>query len=466
MNKTTRKIPAVGTLINKPQIKPLIKIYGRELVTYSLRRVIDTFRTAFPTGETAALDIDTVVAEITALMEKITSPSLKPIINATGVVLHTNLGRAPLGKKNFEDLEPIVSGYSNVEFDLRGGCRGHRNEHVAELLRYLTGAEDTLVVNNNAAAIILILHTFARGKEVIISRSELIEIGGSFRIPDIMRAGGVKMVEVGTTNKTRLSDYAEALSTKTSLIFKAHKSNFTMSGFTEEVSIQDLTQFSHDHRIPFVYDIGSGLLRKPANLPLKNEPDVRSVLHHGVDLVTFSCDKLLGGPQGGIIAGKRTLISKMTKNPLLRALRVGKLTIGSLTSACRSYLSDETLIKNNPTFTMLRQSRGVVIKRAEKLFKELSKYKIASEIIKGVAQVGGGTLPELKMDSSAVKLVAADKEKGKRKTFAENMLNKLANSKHPIVAVLREGNLVFEMFSLSDDDIPEIASVVREILNK
>ena len=465
MDKITRKIPAVGTLINKPEIKPLIQTYGRELVTYSLRKVIDTFRAALPTGETAALDIDTIVAEISALMEKITTPSLRPIINATGVILHTNLGRAPLGKKIQEDLKSIISGYSNVEFDLRGGCRGHRNEHVVELLRYLTGAEDVLLVNNNAAAIILILHTFAKGKEVIISRGELIEIGGSFRIPEIMRAGGVKMIEVGTTNKTRLSDYEEALSPRTNLIFKAHKSNFTMSGFIEEVSIQDLTRFSHDHGLPVVYDIGSGLLRKPANLPLEHEPDVRSVIQSGVDLATFSCDKLLGGPQGGIIAGKRALITKLAKNPLLRALRVGKLTIGALISACRSYLSDEALIKNNPTFAMLEQSREAVTKRAEKLVKELSKYKIASEITKGIAQVGGGTLPDLKMKSTAVKLIAPDKEKRKRQAFAENMFYKLANRKHPIVAVLREGNLVFEVFSLSDDDIPKIAMAVKEILN-
>ena len=466
MDKITRKIPAVGTLINKPEIKPLIEKYGRELVTYSLRKVIDTFRAALPTGETAALDIDTIVAEISALMEKIATPSLRPIINATGVILHTNLGRAPLGKKIQEDLKPIISGYSNVEFDLRGGCRGHRNEHIVELLRYLTGAEDVLLVNNNAAAIILILHTFAKGKEVIISRGELIEIGGSFRIPEIMRAGGVKMVEVGTTNKTRLSDYEEALSPRTNLIFKAHKSNFTMSGFIEEVSIQDLTRFSHDHGLPVVYDIGSGLLRKPANLPLEHEPDVRSVIQSGVDLATFSCDKLLGGPQGGIIAGKRALIAKLVKNPLLRALRVGKLTIGALISACRSYLSDETLIRDNPTFAMLEQSREAMIKRAERLIKQLSKYKIASEITKGIAQVGGGTLPDLKMESTAVKLVAPDKEKRKRQAFAENMFYKLANSKHPIVAVLREGNLVFEVFSLSDDDIPKIAEAVREIMKK
>lgn len=466
MDAITRQIPAVGTLINKPGLKSLMEKYGRELVTYSLRKVIDLYRAALQTSETGSLDIDTITAEVSALIIKITTPSLRPIINATGVALHTNLGRAPLGNKILDDLKPIISGYSNVEFDLRGGCRGRRNEHIAELLRYLTGAEDTLVVNNNAAAIVLVLHTFAKGKEVIISRGELIEIGGSFRIPDIMRAGSVKMVEVGTTNKTRLSDYEQALTPKTKLIFKAHKSNFTMSGFIEEVSIQDLTRFSHEHELPLVYDIGSGLLRKPANLPLQQEPDVRSVLQSGVDLVTFSCDKLLGGPQGGIIAGRRDLIAKCAKNPLMRALRVGKLTIGALISACRNYLSDESLIKNNPTFAMLEQSKEAVAKRAEKLCNRFSQYNIESEIIKGVARVGGGTLPELKLDSTAVSLVSPEKGKRKRQAFAENTFYKLANYKHPIVAVLREGNLVFEVFSVTDDDVLKIAEAVSDILKK
>lgn len=466
MDAITRQIPAVGTLINKPKLKPLIETYGRELVTYSLRKVIDLYRAALQTSDTGSLDIDTIIKEVTALIEKITTPSLRPVINATGVVLHTNLGRAPLGNKILDDIKPIVSGYSNVEFDLKGGCRGHRNEHITELLRYLTGAEDTLVVNNNAAAIVLVLHTFAKGKEVIISRGELIEIGGSFRIPEIMRAGGVKMVEVGTTNKTRLSDYEHALTPKTKLIFKAHKSNFTMSGFIEEVTIQDLTRFSHEHGLPLVYDIGSGLLRKPANLPLQEEPDVRSVLQSGVDLVTFSCDKLLGGPQGGIIAGRRDLIAKCAKNPLMRALRVGKLTIGALISACRSYLSDEALTKDNPTFTMLEQSREVVMERAEKLREQLAQKKIDAEIVKGMAQVGGGTLPELKLDSIAVRLVPPEKEKRKRHAFAEDTFYKLVNCEHPIVAVLREGNLVFEVYSVTDDDIPKIAESVSDILKK
>ena len=317
MAKTKRKIPAVGTVINTSELKPLTALHGRELVTWAVRKVIDGFRTSPGAKET--IGIEEIVVEASAVIAGIARPSLKPVINATGIVLHTNLGRAPLGTAVMEEIAPLIAGYSNVEFDLKSGCRGHRNDHVAELIRYVTGAEDAVVVNNNAAAIILVLHTLAKNKEVIVSRGELIEIGGSFRIPEIIRAGGAKMVEVGTTNKTRLADYEKALSKKTACIFKAHRSNFTMSGFTEEVSLKELNRFSHERGLPFVFDLGSGLLRKPANLPLAHEPDVRSVLALGVDLVTFSCAKLLGGPQGGILAGKKELAERCAKKPVMRA---------------------------------------------------------------------------------------------------------------------------------------------------
>ncbi len=464
MAQKKSKIPAVGTVINLPEIKPYIASYGRDLVTYALRKVINDFRTSSPKG--SSLEIRDIESGISELLEKITQPSLKPLINATGVALHTNLGRAPLGTKVLEDLSDIVTGYSNVEFNLKGGCRGHRNEHVAELIRYITGAEDAIVVNNNAAAIILTLHTFARNKEIIISRGELIEIGGSFRIPDIIGASGAKMVEVGTTNKTRLSDYEKAISKKTACIFKAHRSNFTMSGFIEEVSLKDLTKLGKEQGIPFIFDLGSGLLRKPAHLPLDQEPDVRSVIGSGIDLVTFSCDKLLGGPQGGIIAGKKNLVERCAKSPLMRALRVGKMTISALISACRSYLSDETLARDNPAFAMLEQDPAVLSDRAEKLQKALLAHDIAAEVEPGTAQVGGGTLPDLKIDTMAVRLVAPVQGKKKRQDFAEEIFFKLTQGERPIVAVLREGNLVFEVYTVSDDDIPKIALAVKEVLSK
>ena len=463
MTSENQKLPAVGTLINLPKIQPLIKAYGRDVVTYSLRKVIDEYRKSSEKDNGGILDIEEIIRKATASIEKIANPSLKSLINATGIVLHTNLGRAPLGKKVLSDCAAIISGYSNVEFDLHGGCRGQRNQHIADLLKFITGAQDAVVVNNNAAAIVLILHTFARNKEVIISRGELIEIGGSFRIPEIMRAAGAKMVEVGTTNKTRLSDYEQAFSEKTALIFKAHKSNFTMSGFTEEVSLEELTQFSRKHSIPLIYDIGSGLLRKPANLPLQVEPDVRGVVQLGVDLVTFSCDKLLGGPQGGIIAGRADLVAKCVKNPLMRALRVGKMTIGALISACRSYLSDESLMRDNPAFAMLSQTRETVLNRAQRMQAELLQNGIASKIVAGSAQVGGGTLPDLKLESTALMLTFPDVGKRRRVKLAEEVFMRLIHRDLPSVAVLREGNLIFELFTVSDEEVGEIVAAVKEV---
>ncbi|MFH2034091.1 MAG: L-seryl-tRNA(Sec) selenium transferase, partial [Candidatus Margulisiibacteriota bacterium] len=318
-----RKLPGVDVLLNEASVKELAAAHGIELVTYAARNTINSAREKILNGSP---QID-LVSEVKNLIEKISKPSLKPVINATGIILHTNLGRAPLS------FEPI-RGYCNLEFDLETGKRGKREAHLKAPLKYITGAEDTLVVNNNAAAIVLILNTLASGKEVIISRGELIEIGGSFRINEIMASAGVKMVEVGTTNKTRLSDYENAVTENTALIFKAHKSNYSIKGFSEEVGIKELAEFSRKKGIPFVYDIGSGLLRKPKNLNLEGEPDVRSALKDGAYLVCFSGDKLLGGPQAGIIAGKKELISKLAKAPLMRALRVGKMTIAGLSAVC------------------------------------------------------------------------------------------------------------------------------------
>ena len=243
-----------------------------------------------------------------------------------------------------------LSNYSNLEFDLKIGRRGQRNSHISELMKFVTQAEDAVVVNNNAAAVMLILKTFAEGKEVIISRGELIEIGGSFRIPEIMKASGCKMIEVGATNRTKLSDYENAITKDTALIFKAHKSNYYIDGFTEEVELSELSDLAREHELLFVYDLGSGLLRKPEGLPLEDEPDVRSSIKAGCDIVSFSGDKLLGGPQAGIIAGKSDLIQKIAKDPMMRALRVGKMTIAALSAVMRFYMKDEDLLTKVPIF--------------------------------------------------------------------------------------------------------------------
>jgi L-seryl-tRNA(Ser) seleniumtransferase len=455
MSSVFHNPPAVGTMLNRPEIVALIDLHGRAVVTWAIRAVIDESRSS-----AAAVDESSVIHQATALVAQIVTPSLRPVINATGVVLHTNLGRAVLGPRVLAEIAPIVTGYSNIEFDLEQGRRGHRVSHIAPLLRFLTGAEDVLVVNNNAAAIILILHTLARRREVVISRGELIEIGGAFRIPDIMAAAGAKMVEVGTTNRTRLSDYESARSAKTALFFKAHTSNYAIKGFTEEVTVAELAGFAHNQGIPFVYDIGSGLLRKPSQLTLGAEPDVQSAVRAGADLVCFSCDKLLGGPQAGIIAGRRDLIARLAKAPLMRALRVGKLTMAALSAACRSYLSDTRLQEGNPAFAMLEQTPDRIDAKAQALQIALTQAGIESRVVDSEAQCGGGTLPELMIASKAVMVVPRATKNANK--VAEKLWQRLQQGDRAVLGVLREGRLLFDVYTISTEDIPALVAALRE----
>jgi L-seryl-tRNA(Ser) seleniumtransferase len=289
-----RELPGVDTVLKQENIIGLVSRHGHELVAYVIRDVIDEIRTDMLTGKQAP-GIEQIAETVCEKIKVFSSPTLKRVVNATGVVLHTNLGRAPLGEKVLEELKDIIRGYSNLEFNLKKASRGQRNDHVVSLLRFITGAEDAVVVNNNAAAIILALNTLAKNREVIISRGELIEIGGSFRIPEIMAASGAKMVEVGTTNKTHLADYEKAINQNTALIVKVHKSNYYIKGFSEEVPLKELVKLAHSAGLPVLYDIGSGLLRKPGNLPLREEPDVKTSLREGADLVTFRTLKKVPG---------------------------------------------------------------------------------------------------------------------------------------------------------------------------
>jgi len=458
MQQELKKIPGVDKLLNLVEIKEFEKKYGKELITFSIRQVLKKLREKVQNGKKTD-KIEIILENIKTQISLISEKSLKPMINATGIVLHTNLGRAPLGKEILKELEPIICGYSNLEFDLKTGKRGQRNSHISDLIKFITKAEDAVVVNNNAAGVMLCLKTFAERKEVIISRGELIEIGGSFRIPEIMAASGAKMVEVGATNRTRISDYEKAITPKTKMIFKAHKSNYFIGGFTEEVEIEELSQLAKKYNLLFVYDLGSGLLRKPEGLPLENEPDVRSSLEAGVDIVTFSGDKLLGGPQAGIIVGRKKYVSKIAKAPMMRALRVGKMTIAALHSVVSWYLKDVTLKQNVPIFQMLNRDNKELKRLAEKLSAEIEKFKIKTRIIISKAQCGGGTLPELIIDSYAVQIISDKKDK----KFAERIFDKLLKNEIPILGILREGNLLFDVLSIFEDDIPFIAESLNRI---
>ena len=450
MKEELKKIPGVDRLLNEADIKKLIEEFGEELVKFAIRETVINERKNVQAGnEFSGLGI--INKKIKTIVNSIAGSSLKPMVNATGIVLHTNLARAPLGDFVQQEMQKILSGYSNLEFNLTTGKRGQRSSHVSELIKFVTGTEDAVVVNNNAAAVLLCLKTFSESGEAIISRGELIEIGGSFRIPDIMKASGAKMVEVGTTNRTRLSDYEKAITKNTKVIFKAHKSNYFIGGFTEEVENEDLVKLAKKHKLIFIYDMGSGLLRKPAGLPLQKEPDVRSTLKIGIDLVTFSGDKLLGGPQAGIIAGKKKYVSQIAKAPMMRALRVGKMTIAALSAVVKCYLKDEDLLTKIPIFEMLNRDENELKKLAQKLSDVLEKNDVANEIVTSKAQVGGGTLPDLVIDSLAVKLVSYDKG------FAKRVFDELLKLDRPILGILREGNLLFDVQSIFEKDIEYIA---------
>ena len=458
-----RSVPSVDALLKTEQLKTCIDTHGIKLVTYAVRKSIDSMRKATVKEKSSDVEKE-LVLKAKKIIRHITEPNLKAMINATGVVIHTNIGRTPLGEKLLEDIKPVLSGYSNLEFDLEKGKRGTRSDHIRELIKYITNSQDAVVVNNNAAAIILILNTLAKDKEVIISRGELIEIGGSFRINEIMAASGCKIVEVGTTNKTRLSDYEAAVTPQTALIFKVHKSNYVIKGFTEETTVKELAEFSRKKNIPFVYDIGSGLLHKPANLDLGEEPDVRSALKDGASLVCFSADKLLGGPQAGIVVGEEKLISCLAKAPLMRALRVGKMTLAALSVVCRAYLNDELLMKNIPIFSVLSRKAQEIKTMCEKLKLALKNCGISTRIIENIGQCGGGTLPELKIPSFTILLELSYKDR--KNNLAQKIFSELLKLEIPILGILRKGNILFDLLTVEEKDVPIIASAVEKVYAK
>lgn len=452
-----KNIPSVSRLFEDEQIKKLLAEFGNELLTFVSRLELTKIRTNVLAGKKIPAD-GIIIKSIASAVNQLTGMSFKRVINATGIILHTNLGRAPLGKELLEEVHDVISGYSNLEFDLKKGKRGSRYEHISSIISYLTSADDAIVVNNNASSLTLILNTFAIGKEVIISRGELIEIGGSFRLPDIMNASGCKLVEVGTTNKTRIEDYENAITENTGLIFKIHKSNYALTGFTEEASISSLSKLCQSKNIPFVYDLGSGILRKTQILEKFNEPDVQSSLKEGADLVAFSCDKLLGGPQGGIIAGNAKYLQQLRKSPLLRSLRISKLDLAVLSVVCRCYLDDQRM-KKIPTISMLTRSADVMKSMAEKLQKLLKTQNVESEIAASIGCCGGGTLPDFEIPGYALKFIAPKGNSKEQEKFAETIYKKLLVHKTPIVGVLKEGAFFLNMHSLFEDELECIAKV-------
>lgn len=406
-NLLYRSIPKVDVLLENEEIKASIQKFGREIVVDAIRLETEELRKFIGTCETedmAKEAITNVAASIAARAEKMLMPNMKKIINATGTILHTNLGRAPIGREHMQHIAEIATGYSNLEYNLEAGKRGERYSHFEELLCKITGAEAAMAVNNNAAAVMLVLSSLGKGGEVVVSRGELIEIGGKFRIPDVLVQSGATLVEIGTTNKTHYSDYEDAITENTAALLKVHTSNYRIVGFTESVVNEELVEIGKKYDIPVVEDLGSGVLIDLSKYGITYEPTVQDAIRAGVDVVSFSGDKLLGGPQAGIIIGKKKYIDKMKKNPLTRALRIDKFTAAALEVVLQEYLSEERAIKHLPVLQMITKPLAEVDKEARKLKRFLKSLDLDVElgIEKCESQIGGGSLPLERIPSVAV----------------------------------------------------------------
>lgn len=401
-----RELPSVDVISRNSEIESLSQNIDQEYLTQIIREETANIRALILKGQYDHDQINTkeIIDNIKNRLASDFDFGLKKVINATGVVLHTNLGRAPMSLAIKEKFENILYGYCNLEYDIEKGSRGSRHDHLKELILKLTGAEDVIVVNNNAAAVMLVLSTICSAKEVIVSRGELVEIGGSFRIPKVMEHSGAFLKEVGSTNKTHLNDYAEEINENTAALMKVHTSNFKMMGFTESVSIKDLKPLADNHNIPIIDDLGSGVFIDLRKYGLEYEPTILDSLAQGSDVVTFSGDKLLGGPQCGVIVGKAKYIAMMKKNNLLRALRVDKMTISALAMTLSLYLDKENLEKNVPVLTMLSQEPCQLKEKAQRLLDmtDLKNAKADVRVEASKSQVGGGSLPAQYMDSYSI----------------------------------------------------------------
>lgn len=450
-----RELPAVDRLLREPLLEELQQRLPRRIVLQAAQDTIALYRkkiTAFSEEGDRRQIIDLSPAllaqEAAAVAEKSAALNLKPLINATGVIIHTNLGRAPLARSAADALVAVARNYSNLELSLDSGRRGSRQEHIEDLLCELSGSEAAVVVNNNAAAVFLALNTVAFGREVIVSRGQLVEIGGSFRIPEIMTASGARLVEIGTTNKTYLRDYEAVVTENSAAFLKVHTSNYQMVGFTAEVSTPDLAGLAHKNNLLLIEDLGSGVFLDLEKYNLPPEPRVQDSIAAGADLVTFSGDKMLGGPQAGIIVGRKDLISYIRSNQLARTLRIDKFTLAALESTLRLFLDEETAIREIPVWRMLTASSESLHSRAKNLATRFAEIFGAEkvDVIPGISRVGGGALPmaELSTYLVAVRLTAED---GSPELFVE----KLRHGNPPVILRLQQDSLLFDPRTIFED---------------
>ncbi|MEX0740571.1 MAG: L-seryl-tRNA(Sec) selenium transferase [Pseudohongiella sp.] len=439
--------PAVDKALAWPGIRALIACHGRTLVVDALRAALQQWR------DGTLQDEQTLVAEVQTSIEQLLAPTFKPVFNMTGTVIHTNLGRAPLPPEAFDAIAAVASGASNLEYDLDRGQRGDRDAHVENWICRLTGAEAATVVNNNAAAVLLVLNALALRREVIVSRGELIEIGGSFRLPDIMARAGCKLREVGSTNRTHAHDYADAISARTALLLKAHTSNYIVQGFTSSLSEAELADIARQNDLPLVVDLGSGSLIDMQRLGLPAEPVVREVLAQGVDVVTFSGDKLLGGPQAGIIAGRADLIARIRKSPLKRALRCDKLTLAALSAVLRLYANPDTLAQRVPTLRLLSRTRPDIQKTVAALLPALTTWGGDAVVVDScdvLSQIGSGSQPLDRLPSAALRLRSQLTNKRARSRQLRELAEQLRQLPVPVIGRIADDSLLMDCRCVED----------------
>jgi len=449
MNKPERfRPPSVDTVLRSADGELAIARHGRAATTDAVRQVLERLR---ETGGPPALSAEQIARMALDRLEERERPSQRPVINLTGTVLHTNLGRALLAEEAIQAVVTAMRAPTNLEYEIEAGKRGERDAHVRDLIRELTGAEDAVLVNNNASAVLLVLNTLAKDREAIVSRGELIEIGGAFRMPDIMARAGAILREVGTTNRTHLKDYAEAIGPQTGLLLKVHTSNYVVQGFTAEVEPAALAKLAGEHGLPFVDDLGSGTLIDLGRWGLRHEKTVQDALKGGADLVTFSGDKLLGGPQAGIVAGRKDLIAKLAKNPLKRALRLDKLRLAALEATLRLYRNPDRLAERLPTLRLFTRKPDELRALAERLLPRIAEVLGPGwtvELVDCASQIGSGALPLETLPSAGLALKPAGKASG---AAVENLAAAFRALPLPAIGRIAQGALVFDLRCLEDE---------------
>ncbi len=457
-----RKLPAVDTLLKEPDLESSAAKLGRTVVVNSIRQAIEEVRELLMAQVLAETDENAIrqkiITDVRHRLKAISLPHYRRVVNATGIILHTALGRAVLSAQALRQIHDELSGYSLLQANLETGKRSQRDEHIGQLLQQLTGAEAATVVNNNAAATSIVLNTVGNGKEVIVSRGQLVEIGGSFRLPDVMAFSGAKLVEVGTTNKTHPRDYINAITENTAAILRVHPSNYKIQGFSSEVSLDELVEIAHEHGLVMIDDVGAGALIDFSQFGFEPEPTLSESIAKGADIVTSSADKLIGASQGGIILGRAKLIDAVRKNQFARIVRVGKLTLTALEATLKLFLDESIALREVPTLKMLRRDSSEIAKQAERLALELSKSVsgVAVTTICGFSQMGSGSLPAQNL---ATTLVALQPEK----ISAESLAQQLRQYSTPIFTRIRNDQVLIDPRTLLSGDDEIVVKALHEI---